>query len=276
MKKLITFIITLSSIYVFAQDEGAITKRERIQRDKNIFFGGGISSASSLDDYSTGINFEAGFSKRLNRILSFGGSVSYLKFSYDPKISGGGNVNPSNINTFPSNFYYDPSSLNNPSIIDAGALLSVSGANLSIISLAANIKLNFVPIKENTKISVYGFAKPFFAKATSSAGNIILDGVAYNATTGNLDKVPSVSESVPFSEESVTTGGIFIGPGLEILPNNPISFFLQASFGYTFPVDQSSFKSLNKDINKWPNELPVTSTGFTSINFAAGISFNLD
>ncbi|MBS1487861.1 MAG: hypothetical protein JST43_09755 [Bacteroidetes bacterium] len=259
-----------------AQDEGSIVKRERIKRDKSIFIGGGISKAGSLDDYSLGVNFEGGYTKRLNRILSIGGSFSYLKFTYDQKISSSGQINPTNINTYPSNFYYSPASLSTPGYYDVGALISVSGSNLSVISLAANIKLNFVPIMESTKISVYGFAKPFIAKGTSSSGQIIVDGVAYNSSTGGLDKVPSSTQSVPFDQESVTTGGIFIGPGLELFPNNPISFFMQASFGYTFPIDQSSIKSLSKDISQWPAQPPVKSVGFTSINLAAGISFNLD
>jgi len=276
MKNIVALTLLLSSTcIVFAQDEGAIKKRERIERDKSIFIGGGISNATSLADYSIGMNFEGGFVKRVNRVLSIGGSISYLNFNYDPNITSS-RIAPANINTFPSNFYYDPTALNDPAFIDAGALISISGSDLSVISLAANIKLNFVPIKENTKISVYGFAKPFVASATNSAGNIILDGVLYNSQTGNLDKVSGATENLPFEEVSVITGGIFLGPGVEFFPNSPISFFLQASFGYTFPVDQFSIKSLNRDINKWPDTPTATSLGFTSINFAGGISFNID
>ena len=277
MKKIfytILFLIPLG-FFVNAQDEGAITKRKRIERDKSIFIGGGISNATSLADYSIGINFEGGFVKRVNRVLSIGGSISYLNFNYDPNITSS-RIAPANINTFPSNFYYDPTALNDPAFIDAGALISISGSDLSVISLAANIKLNFVPIKENTKISVYGFAKPFVASATNSAGNIILDGVLYNSQTGNLDKVSGATENLPFEEVSVITGGIFLGPGVEFFPNSPISFFVQASFGYTFPVGQFSIKSLNRDIDKWPDPLPSTSLGFTSINFSGGVAFNLD
>ena len=190
MKNIVALTLLLSSTcIVFAQDEGAIKKRERIERDKSIFIGGGISNATSLADYSIGMNFEGGFVKRVNRVLSIGGSISYLNFNYDPNITSS-RIAPANINTFPSNFYYDPTALNDPAFIDAGALISISGSDLSVISLAANIKLNFVPIKENTKISVYGFAKPFVANATSSGGNVTLDGVLYNSQTGNLDKFP--------------------------------------------------------------------------------------
>jgi len=277
MKKIfytILFLIPLG-FFVNAQDEGAITKRKRIERDKSIFIGGGISNATSLADYSIGINFEGGFVKRVNRVLSIGGSISYLNFNYDPNITSS-RIAPANINTFPSNFYYSSTALTDPAFIDEGFLISISGSDLSVISLAANIKLNFVPIKENTKISVYGFAKPFVANATSSGGNVTLDGVLYNSQTGNLDKFPGGTFRESFPEESVITGGIFLGPGVEFFPNSPISFFLQASFGYTFPVGQFSIKSLNRDIDKWPDPLPSTSLGFTSINFSGGVAFNLD
>lgn len=168
MKKLSPFILLICSISAIAQDEGTIVKRERIQRDKNIFVGGGISLAPSLDDYPLGINFEGGFSKRLNRILSIGGSVSYLKFKFDQNITSSSKIDPTNVSTYPSNFYYDATTIAS----NAGILINISGGDLSVISLAANIKLNLVPIKENTKISVYGFAKPFVAKATTSGGNL--------------------------------------------------------------------------------------------------------
>jgi hypothetical protein len=66
MKHLMAVVFLLFNVFVlFAQDEGAIKKRERIERDKNIFIGGGISilGGSNLGDYSTGINFEGGYSK---------------------------------------------------------------------------------------------------------------------------------------------------------------------------------------------------------------------
>ena len=72
----------------YSQDEGAVVKKERIQLDKGIFFGGGISiaSGSNIGDYSTGINFEGGYIVRMNRVLSLGGSLSYLSFKYDENI----------------------------------------------------------------------------------------------------------------------------------------------------------------------------------------------
>lgn len=264
-----------------AQDEGTVVKKERIERDKSIFVGGGLSilGGDNLGDYSNGLNFEAGFVKRLNRVVSIGGSVSYLKFAYDPSVT----VGSEGI----GNIYLDPA-------FDYGYSLELSGGDVSIISVAANLKFNFVPVKDNSVISVYAFAKPFIASSSSSA----VSGYAtyYYFDTGVNDYVPdpdgSNSPYTPYDPnigngdvtltypegKSVITGGIFLGPGIELNPAKPISIFLQASFGYTFPLTFVSTKSYSNDVSVLfdPNEFPYKSLGFTSINFSAGISFNLD
>ena len=266
-------VATLATFCAHAQDEGAVVKRERIEHDKGIFIGGGISipGGSNLGDYGTGINFEGGFMKRMNRVFSIGGSLSYLSFGYEPATS---TANPQSGTSFPPNFYFD-SSLP-VSSVDEGYLLTLSGGDVSIISLAANLKLNFVPVKDNSVISVYAFAKPFVAFATVSA----LSGVAqwYEFDGTDWINYPSFDESGAYESETSFTGGVFVGPGLEINPGKPVSIFFQASFGYTFPLDLVSTKSYGND---WLQDLasdtfPLASFGFTSINFAAGISFNLD
>jgi hypothetical protein len=82
MKNLLLLVFAFCYVAVLAQDEGTIVKRERIQRDKNIFVGGGISilGGSNSGDYSSGLNIEAGYGKRLNRVFSIGGSFSFLRF----------------------------------------------------------------------------------------------------------------------------------------------------------------------------------------------------
>lgn len=257
-----------------AQDEGAIVKKERIQRDKGIFVGGGISIAagSNLGDYSTGINFEGGFTKRLNRVFSIGASISYLKFAYDaevlktkPDIGGTG---------IPSNFYYDTQA----GVISDGYFLTLTGGDVSLISLAANLKVNFVPVKDNSKISVYAFAKPFIASATVSSISGTAEYYYYDTEFSDWYANPSFNASGSYNSKSSITGGIFVGPGVEIFPAKAVSIYVQASFGYTFPLDIVSTRSYGNDYNidlANPN-FPIASLGFTSINFAAGVSFNID
>lgn len=256
-----------------AQDEGAVVKKERIERDKGIFVGGGISIAggSNLGDYSTGINFEGGFNKRVNRVFSIGGSLSYVKFAYDPEVlttkpdpSGQG---------LPPDFYYDTSL---PlSSVSEGYFLTLNGGDLSIISLAANLKFNFVPVKDNSVVSVYAFAKPFIASSTVSSISGTAEYIYYDGTDWVYDATGDVSGT--YDSKSSITGGIFLGPGLEINPAKPISIFVQASFGYTFPMEVVSTRSYGNDFNDLAaNNFPLSSLGFTSINFAAGVSFNID
>lgn len=259
--------------HVHAQDEGAVVKKERIERDKGIFVGGGVSIAggSNLGDYSTGINFEGGFNKRVNRVFSIGASLSYVKFAYDPEVL---NTKPDPSGQgLPSNFYYDTSL---PlSSVSEGYFLTLKGGDVSIISLAANLKLNFVPVKDNSVVSVYAFAKPFIASSTVSSISGTAEYIFYDGTDWVYDASNDVSGT--YDSKSSITGGIFLGPGVEINPAKPISIFVQASFGYTFPMEVVSTRSYGNDFNDLgANNFPLSSLGFTSINFAAGISFNID
>lgn len=275
MKGLLLSVVSLFVIttITFSQDEGAVVKRERIQLNKGIFVGGGISSVlgSNFGDYSTGINFEAGYMKRINRVISIGGSISYLSFKYDPNvIKSKPDVNGTGLS---QDFYYDYNATN----ITDGYYLTLTGGDISIISLAANFKFNFVPVKDNSVISVYGFAKPFIASAKRSE----VTGVAeYIYTPDNVNWYYDSSQngSGAYAGESNITGGIFVGPGVELYPARKISVFAQASFGYTFPIDIVSTRSYGNDITNDLNnsKFPMSSLGFSSLNFAAGVSFNLD
>ncbi len=271
VNKLVLAVGILTAGLAQAQDEGSVVKKERIERDKGIFVGGGVSIAagSNLGDYSTGINFEGGFNVRVNRVFSVGGSLSYLQFAYDPEVLTN---DPSGGTDFPPDFYFDTTA----PVVDEGYFLTLNGGDVSIFSLAANLKFNFVPVKDNSVVSVYAFAKPFVAMANVSA----LTGYAEYYYFDGSDWVTDPTYDGSGSYESATsiTGGIFLGPGLEINPAKPVSIFLQASFGYTFPLEVVSTRSYGNDWNTdlLNNNFPLYSVGFSSINFAAGISFNID
>jgi hypothetical protein len=268
-KSILFFGAVFCSILVGAQDEGAVVKRERIQRDKGIFFGGGVSivGGSNFGDYSTGINFEGGYVKRLNRVLSIGGSFSYLSFKYDPSIL----QKPPAQNEDPVNFYYGYDINSN----EIGSLLYLSGGDISMYSMAFNVKLNLVPVKDNSVISVYGFAKPFLTMASHGEVSGYTDNYVRDATTGAWNYVNTTRGS--YSSESKISGGILLGPGIELFPGKKVSFFAQASFGYTFPVTVVSTRSYGNAIEVLSDpKFPVKDLGFTSINFAGGLSFNLD
>jgi Outer membrane protein beta-barrel domain len=264
-----------------AQDEGKIVKRERIERDKNIFVGGGISliNDSNLKEYSTGFNFEGGFSKRLNRILSVGASVSYLSFAYNTPTSA---KQAPVFGKYPDNFYTGFQNFPTQSLSDihTGYLVNFNNTNLSFLSLAVDFKVNFVPVKENSVISIYGFAKPFVSYSKHSDITIGLQRFTDLNNTNTWTSDQSASAVVPLDGQ--VTGGIFIGPGIEINPTKPISFFIQASFGYTLSSDFISTKSYTtRSINYFvapiiDKDWPGKTTGFSSINFSGGVLINLD
>jgi hypothetical protein len=294
MKKIICLSawLIVFGFTLHAQDEGAIEKRERIALDKGIFIGLGpsLTLGKNIGDYSTGINFEIGYTKRLNRVLSIGPSISYLKFNYDPEKTGENNAFISD-EMFSGEFY------------DYWVAMYVDfkGGDLSLLSAALNFKLNFIPIKDNSKISVYGFAKPFITSAQRSAvtGKAYVFGVPDQDENGaySEDEIYAGAEfgvvEIPWEagdpqweslgltisddlkKDSRITGGIFIGPGIELFPAKKVSFYVQAAFGYTFPVSfVSTEKYKGNVLEKLDEKFPITEEGFPSVNIQFGGSFN--
>jgi hypothetical protein len=296
----LAFFLLACSFILKAQDEGAIVKRERIDKNNGIFIGLGPSFTlgKNIGDYSVGFNIEAGFQKRLNRILSIGPSVSYLSFKYDPEVTNvdrGAYVGTGDPNDWKTKYGFQSLSYN------YGYVLTLEGGDLSLISLALNLKLNFVPIKENSKFSVYGFAKPFVTMASRSAVKgsderytyeIYETGVLTATESDDLLYWDNLNDDTWYKDEDYKgtwgpesydalksdteiTGGIFIGPGIEIVPTNAVSFFIQAAFGYTFPITYVGTESYDTTIASYlDEEFPMTKKGFPSVNLQFGVSFN--
>jgi hypothetical protein len=294
--------LLLSSYLLTAQDEGVIQKKQRIDRSKGIFIGLGPSFTlgKNIGDYSVGFNVEAGFVKRLNRILSIGPSVSYLSFKYDPEVTsvnGGAYVGSGDPLGWRTKY-----ALPNLSY-DYGYVVELEGGDLSLLSLALNLKINFVPIKDGSIFSVYGFAKPFVtlasrsevrgsdqrytyeiyedlgANKTSTADDILHynlgDDEWYYNYIDQKANVWDLSSYPDLKADTEITGGIFIGPGIEFMPTKPFSFFIQAAFGYTFPltfVGTGSYEPVVASYNE--EKFPLTKKGFPSVNLQVGASLN--
>jgi len=290
MKRIVCFGFLLLSVYaVTAQDEGVITKKERIDRSKSVFIGLGPSFTlgENIGDYSVGFNIEAGFVKRMNRVFSIGPSLSYLSFDYDPEETGFNNV-----------FIGGPYQDTQGNQYHEGLYFDLQGGTLSLISLALNLKLNFIPVKDDTKISVYGFAKPFITSATREAvtgeGTYLInygdieseadwDYVENFDWSAGADDFYGYQPPDDLGKQTQITGGIFIGPGIEFFPAGKVSGFFQASIGYTFPVSYISTKAYENSVN-YGNDLdvflnqieeyPLTEEGFPSVNLQFGVSYN--
>ncbi|MBL7857517.1 MAG: hypothetical protein JNM57_07500 [Cyclobacteriaceae bacterium] len=265
---------------LLAQDEGTVVKKDRFERSKGIFIGGGPSFTlgKNIGDYSTGFSFEAGFIKRVNRVFSIGPSISYISFKYDPEQTGFNNAFISELYDEFGNYLYD-----------LGMVINFTGGDLGLTSAALNLKLNFVPVKDDSKISVYGFAKPFVTLVSRSAvkGVAELYGNDYDPDEWlYLAEVPWEANDPTWSELGVQisdklqsgtefTGGIFIGPGIEFMPAKPVSIYVQAAFGYTFPLTFVSTSSYEGGtIDAVTEEYPMVKKGFPSVNLQFGLTFN--
>jgi hypothetical protein len=275
-----------------AQDEGVITKKERIDRSKGIFLDIGPSwtLGKNIGDYKAGANFEIGYQKRLNRVLSIGPSLSFLQFDYDPGETGLNNAfigGPFDNNNGNGPFY-------------EGVYFDLKGGDLTLVSLAMNVKLNLIPVRDNSIVSAYVFAKPFIASATrtevTGTANFLYnygdveDGTQWqpdfqvNWAAGDVEEpLDGYTISNDLKEQTQLTGGIFIGPGLEFFPARKFTAFVQVSVGYTFPVsfvgtetynDNQYFGTDFEGFLEKMKKYPVTKEGFPSVNLQLGVSFN--
>jgi len=272
MKKIILFLtVFLVTVYAFGQDEGKVVVKERFERDNSLYFslGPSFTLGKNLGDYSTGLNFEAGYLKRMNRVLSIGPSLTYLSFNYDPSKT--------------QKYYYD--------IPDNTTLeLGFNGGDVSLVSLGFNIKVNFIPVSDDTKFSVYGLATPFVASATKS--EMTGTGEVYSYTTNQSASVVFNKDNVDgFKKQSNVTGGLHVGVGFEFRPAQKISFFGQAAFSYTLPINYISTSSFldestklhGADGNDYYDEetaivkqesFPIVKKGFSTASIKVGIAYN--
>lgn len=289
--RLVGFFIFISGIVsqAVAQDEGVITKKERIDRSKGIFFDIGPSwtLGKNIGDYKAGANLEIGYQKRLNRVLSIGPSLSFLQFDYDPEETGFNNAFVGGPYQDQGVTYYE------------GLYFDLKGGDLSLVSLAMNIKLNLIPVRDNSVVSAYVFAKPFIAYATRTEVKgtaIVLQNVGDIENGDDWHPVQQVEwepgieltddgvvVSNDLKEKNQVTGGIFIGPGIEFFPARKFTGFLQVSVGYTFPVSFVSTESYTDNqyygtdfdaFIRGMDKYPLKKEGFPSVNLQLGVSFN--
>lgn len=274
MKKIILpTLLSLLALSALAQDEGTAVAQARFARSKSIHFSGGPSKTfgKNIGDYSNGLSFEGGYLKRLNKVLSIGSAFSYSKFKYDPSITtdvGGAYIGF--ISDVQDPDYYE------------GYVINLKGGDVTLLSISFDLKIDFIPVNDNSKIAIYGFVKPFI----SSASRAEVSGLSDYYRTDDPDGLTNwrVEESgiawgaddyPALKKKSNITGGIFIGPGIEFLPSKPVSFYTQVAFGYTFPVSMVSTESYGSDLEDYFNEdFPLIKKGFPSLNIQFGFSFN--
>jgi hypothetical protein len=276
IKNLLCILMAFLATDAFSQDEGVIEAKSRFERSKGIYLavGPALTLGTNLGDYSSGLRLEAGLVKRLNKVVSIGPAFSYLTFQYDTD------------KTYP--YYYS-------AFDDRTIHFALSGGDISLLSLGCNLKLNLVPVTNNSIASLYGIAEPFVSlvsrKVFTGSGEFFSDPDGDGLYTNSLGEVNFGSEEVPaFAEESKISGGIHVGLGIEFMPLRQFSFFIQSTFNYTLPVsyaatanflnDEDKFVDsnatiyYNADNSLFKESFPIVKSGFSALSIQAGLSFN--
>ncbi|MEO7989903.1 MAG: hypothetical protein ABI663_10200 [Chryseolinea sp.] len=281
MKKLYSLLglVFFVSSMALAQDEGTVEVKDRFERSNTLYFslGPSFTLGKNLGDYSVGINFETGFLKRANRLLSWGPSLSYIGFAYDDS------------KTYP--YYYSYNS-------DYTYILSQTGGDVGILSLGLNLKLNFIPVSDNTVFSVYGIVNPFVSYVTRSEVEENVDLYYDESGSGYYDyydgsETYTANDYPALAADSRVSGGAHLGVGVEFKPAKKISVFAQATFSYTLPITYISTESFLKDediidyqfdeedndyydgdYSLFLDEFPIVKKGFSAVSIKLGMAFN--
>ena len=283
MKNSIILSLVLTTLCLqtsWAQEEGTVTKKERIVNGKSIYLlVGPTFRFNNKSDYSGGLNLEAGFLKRLNRITSVGASIGYTKLNFSHSLS--------------NSFYNEDAIGNNAFIEDGGYEVYVDtlkGGNLNFLSVGLDLKFEFIPFSEARKLSAYGIIKPFLLVSGRSAVSA-LTRIFYSNTNpmilpfnednwsggdllGNFNSESSGREHWASSTE--ISGGVGLGIGLDYSVKSNIKIFMQSTLKFTLPITHiktNSFLPLRTNDGYNNKDYPFVKEGFSTINLAVGVSY---
>jgi hypothetical protein len=282
--RLVQWLIIILSTYhaATAQEEGSISKKDRVTKGKSFYFLGGPSYrlGSNKGDYSGGLNLEAGYLFRLNRILTIGPSLSFSKFNYDQSISNSfGNPGAKGNNIFQQD--------DGPGLGYEIYVVHMNGGNLSLFNAGFNIKVDIIPSKEGRRFSAYGIARPFLLLTSRSEMTASVN-LWYANTTNPLDDPKNWSGGDPFDYLSKTkpgledwasstqfSAGMNLGLGADYALPSGVSLFLQGTIGTTLPIkyiDTSAFPPY-KTTGYYHPDYPLGNHGFTTLNISFGAAY---
>lgn len=266
----------------WSQDEGTIVKKERIVKGKSIYLLAGPSFRfNNKSDYSGGLNLEAGFLKRLNRITSVGGSLNFSKFSFDQPLS---------------NSFENEKAIGNNAFLEDGGyevyVVRMSGGNLNFISVGLDIKFEFIPFSESRKLSAFGLIKPFMLISTRSDisasteiryPDIVPYKLPYNSDPNNNwsggDPFEDISSNSPGREQWAAatefSGGLGVGVGLDYSVKSNLKIFMQSIVKFSLPITHiktGAFPGSRED-GYYNPDYPLVKEGFSTLNISLGVSY---
>ncbi len=285
MKKSIILSFTLIILCycaAWSQEEGTLTKKERIVNGKSVYFLVGPSFRFvNKSDYSAGLNLEAGFLKRLNRIVSLGGSLAYSKMNFSQKLSDS---------------FRNADAIGNNAFLEDGGyevyVVSMEGGNLNLFSVGLDFKFEFIPFKEDRKISAYGLIKPFLlvsGRSEVSASTklwyaaIVPYKLPYDSDpTNNWDEgdlFEDLNADTPGYERwaaaTEISGGLGLGIGLDYSLKPNLKLFFQPTFKFTAPITHIKTNAFAASLDDgYDNpKYPFVKEGFSTLSLAVGVSY---
>lgn len=275
-KELLLLCLSFTLTNALGQDEGPVAKKSRTPVSKTFHIGGGPSytSLGNSGDYSSGIAVDVGVSRRVNRVLSFGISMSYSAFRYDEKISDS---------------FGDPQAEGNNVYYEEGGyqarVIYFEGGDVRMLAAGFNAKLNLLPFEER-KLLPYIMARPFVMSASRTAITATSETYYYAnippepmelwelSSTEDLDSGSPGREH--WASTSRLSGGASFSGGAEMVLPSKVGFFLQASVTFTFPVSYISTSAYPATLNDgyFNSEFPLVEKSFSSLNISIGVSYN--
>ena len=274
-----TLLLSTLAITAQGQEEAVIAVQARLEKSNSLHFNLGAATSLSQNNYQGGTFVGLGYQKRVNRVFSVGGLLSYTSYrsDYNDFMTGQYPDNKFGID-LPNNTYYTSSQAQY-------LLVNLSGGDIRQLSLGVLAKINFVPIKSNTVASGYVIAAPSLVMSTLEE---VESNINFFDHPTEVDYLQVNNQSYTLSEsQTTTTGGINIGVGVEFFPVNLFSFYIQTGIGYTFPVpfvDTSLYERHILEVDYYnpfdkvpplPKNFPLSEDkGFTTLNFQLGLTYN--
>ena len=262
-----------------AQDEGTLSKMDRVSTPNSFYLFGGPSFkfGGNKGDYCCGFNFEAGYLRRVNRLISIGPAVSFTRFLYDESIS--------------DSFGDQDANGNNIYQVDGGYevyVVYLKGGDLKFFSAGLNLKIDFVPYEEGRKFSFYGIVKPYLlvskrSEVTASVDlwfaneNNPLDNPANWSGGDEFDNLSPESPGLErWAADTEVTAGTNLGIGAELAFPAGFGLFLQSTVVVTLPITYINTSEFPPATNTgyYHKDYPFVKKGFTTLNVAIGVVYH--
>lgn len=285
LRQLVLLWLTLLTINLYSQDEGLIERKARFERPHSIAVQIGPQFRLGKADYTGGYSISLAYTNKVNRMLSIGTSIAYTRFAFQPSYANSyenGNGKGNNI--------FQGYNKNDDQYEYFVYVVHMLGGNINQFSLGLKTRFDFIPVKADKKVSVYGVAEPFLlvsnrSEVTATTYLWYVDEIPYeDPKSWNPDNRVLYEELGPdspghshWANKTEFAGGINIGLGIEINLPTHWKFCVQPTLRYTLPVTHiktANYPALNEGNSYNSPKYPFAKESFTSVGVLLGIAHN--